>query len=158
MVAAVDVAAVVTEVAEAAAVVATSKMEITIITMGAVVVAMVEAAMDEDMVEAAVAAVMTIIMDGDVDNTPTMAMAMGVIIEMSMKRTASKMTSTRPKQWYLTREETTTVMDNSKIKARPRDPLEDEAARMAVVSDVLVGETHYPRERRFYKCVKCLYE
>ena len=158
VVAAVDVAAVVTEVAEAAAVADTSKIEITIITMGAVVVAMVEAAMDEDMVEAAVAAVMTIIMDGDVDNTPTMAMAMGVIIETSMKRTVSKMTLTRPKHWYLTREETTTVMDNSKIKARPRDPLEDEAARMAVVSDVLVGETHYPREHRFYKCVKCLYE
>ena len=49
-------------------------------------------------------------------------------------------------------------MRTSRIKARPRDPLEDEAARMAVALDVLVGETNYPRERRFYKCVKCLYE
>ena len=29
---------------------------------------------------------------------------------------------------------------------------------MAVALDVLVGETNYPRERRFYRCVKCLYE
>ncbi len=75
-----------------------------------------------------------------------------------MKRTVFRKTSIRPKQWYLTREETRTVTGNNRIKARPRDPLEDEAARMAVVSDVLVGETHNPRERRFYKCVKCLYE
>ena len=81
VVAAVDVAAAVTEVAGAAAVADTSKIEITIITMGAVDVAMVEAAMDEDMVATDVAAAMTIIMDGDVDNTPTMAMAMDVIIE-----------------------------------------------------------------------------
>ena len=63
-----------------------------------------------------------------------------------------------PRQLYLTKAETRTVTRNNSIKARLRDPLEDEAARMAVVSDVLVGETHYPRERRFYKCVKCLYE
>ena len=68
------------------------------------------------------------------------------------------MTLTRPRHLYLTKEETRTVMGNNRIKARLRDPLEDEAARMAVALDVLVGETNYPRERRFYKCVKCLYE
>lgn len=81
VVAAVDVAAVVTEVVEAAAVADTTRIEITIITMGAVDVVLVEAAMEEDMVETDAVAAMTIIMDEDVDNTPTMAMAMDVIIE-----------------------------------------------------------------------------
>lgn len=69
------------------------------------------------------------------------------------------MTSTSPKQWYLTREETRMVTGNSRTKAHPRDPLEDEAARMADALDVVGGTiTKCSRRRKLYNCVKCFYE
>ena len=50
-------------------------------------------------------------------------------------------------------------MRTSRIKARPRDPLEDEAARMADALDVVGGTiTKCSRRRKLYNCVKCFYE
>ena len=64
-----------------------------------------------------------------------------------------------PRQSYLTKAGTKTVMHTSRIKARPRDPLEDEAARMADALDVVGGTiTKSSRRRKLYNCVKCFYE
>ena len=64
-----------------------------------------------------------------------------------------------PRQLYLTKAQTRTVVRSSRIKARPKDPLEDEAARMAVALDVVGGAIpKYSRKHEFYRCVKCFYE
>ena len=85
VVAAVDAAAVVTVVAEEAAVADTKIIETTIIPMGDVDVDLVEVATDEDMVETDVVAAMTIIMDQDMDSTsrmatPTITMVVVIIV------------------------------------------------------------------------------
>ena len=50
-------------------------------------------------------------------------------------------------------------MRSSRIKARLREPLVDEAARMDVALDVVGGTiTKCSRRRKLYNCVKCFYE
>ena len=82
--AAVDVAAVAIVVAEEAAVADTRTIEIAIIPMEDVDVDLVEAAMDEDMVETDEVAAMTTTMDQNVDSTSRIAMPITMTVDVTI--------------------------------------------------------------------------